>query len=49
MPFLLQPAAFRPDPPGLILDAAEAALQRAQRLTAERLARGLLRWKRKSQ
>jgi hypothetical protein len=47
MPFLLQPGAARFDPPGLILDATEAAIQRALRLSAERPALGLPGRKRK--
>ena len=41
MAFLLQPGIALLDPPGLILDATEAALQRALRLAAERPALGL--------
>jgi hypothetical protein len=41
MAFLLQPRSARFDPPGLILDATEAALQRVLRLAAERPALGL--------
>lgn len=46
MAFLLQPGIARLDPPGLVLDAAGAALQRAQRLAAARLALGFLGRKR---
>jgi hypothetical protein len=47
MAFLLQPGAARFDPPGLMLDAAEAALQRAQRLAAHRLVLGFFGRKRR--
>lgn len=46
MAFLLQSGTARLDPPGLVLDATEAALQRAQRLAAERLALGFFGRKR---